>query len=62
MWYEEKHMGEIQQSITRLFNKMGEGDIGGSEMERDTLMELYRMELRWIIRQCMENKIRKRKG
>jgi len=55
-------MGEIQQSITRLFNKMGEGDIGGSEMERDTLIGLYRMELRWIIRQCMENKIRKRKG
>jgi len=56
MWYKEKHIKEIKESSRRLMEGIQRGDREGSRKERDTLIELYRMELRWIIEQCIEGK------
>lgn len=61
MWYKEKYIRDITESSRRLMESIQRGDREGSRKEKDTLIELYRMELRWIIEQCIGGKILKKK-
>jgi hypothetical protein len=61
MWYKEKHIKEIKESSRRLMERIQRGDRERSREERDILIGLYREELRWIIEQCIEGKIKKKK-
>jgi len=61
MYYEEKHIEAINQTLQRLLQRVEEGDIRAAEGEREELFRLYRMELEWITTQVIEGKIRKRK-
>ena len=61
MYYEEKHIEAINQTLKRLLQRVEEGDIRAAEEEREALFRLYRMELEWITTQVIEGKIRKRK-
>lgn len=61
MYYEEKYIQRINESTQRLIELIGANDIEGAKEEHTLLMELFKKEIQWIVQQCIEGKIRKRK-